>query len=81
MPKEKWMKHAFEKRGALKKQLQIPKGETIPRTLLTRIKQAKQGSTIKNPTKIGKRRIAVTGLLKKRVNPVVTAQRYAGKRR
>jgi hypothetical protein len=73
--KELWMKGAFakHKEGSLHKQLEVPAEKKIPKSLLARIASAKQGSRIKNPTKIGKRKITVTGLLKKRVNPVITA--------
>lgn len=56
------------KKGSLHKALEIPKSERIPTTLLTRIKSAKQNTTIRNPTKTGKRRIKATGCLKKKVN-------------
>ena len=64
----KWIQHALKghKKGSLHKQLGIPQTKTIPKTLLNRIKSAKVGKTIKNPTKTGKRRIKITGLLKKR---------------
>jgi len=72
----RWMQHAFgrkKKEGILHKQLGIPKEKKIPKSLLGRIAEARQGSRIKNPTKTGNRRITVTGLMKKRVNPVITA--------
>jgi len=80
--KKFWMKRAFgcKHEGALHRQLGVPVDQTIPKTLLNRIASAKQGSTIKNPTDVGKKRIAVTGLLKKRVNPVRTAIRINKKR-
>jgi hypothetical protein len=81
--KKKWMKDAFgcKRKGALHKQLGVPQDKPIPKTLLHRIQSAKQGSTIKNPAKTGRKRIAVTGLLKKRVNPVLTAIKINKRRR
>lgn len=80
---KKWMKDAFGCRheGALHRQLGVPAKERIPKALLRKIQSAEQGKTITNPAKTGRRRIAVTGLLKKRVNPVVTAIRINRKRR
>jgi hypothetical protein len=73
---EKWMQEAFRKhRGALKQQLQIPKAKKIPISLMQSIMSAPVGQRIRNPTETGKRRITVTKLLKKRVNPVLTARR------
>lgn len=54
------------KPGALHRALGIPQGQTIPKTLLERIKAAKVGSVITNPTRTGKRRIKVTAKLKRR---------------
>lgn len=68
------MKEAFGKKGALKKQLGVPKKEKIPVTLMQTIKRADVGETVRNPTETGKRRIPVTKLLKKRVQPVLTAR-------
>lgn len=62
-----------EKEGALHRQLGVPKNKKIPKTLLRRLNDAKQGNRIKNPTKTGKKKITVTGLLKRRINPVITA--------
>jgi len=47
--------------------LNIPDRKKIPKTLLKRLKNAKIGSTIKNPTKTGKQRIKVTKKLKQKV--------------
>jgi len=55
------------KKGALHRQLGIPQGVRIPTRLLVAIKNAEIGETITNPTSMGKRRIKVTKLLKKRV--------------
>lgn len=63
-----WIQKSLKKhkRGSLHKQLGVPMDTKIPKALLTRIKNADIGKTIKNPSKTGKRRIKVTGLLKKR---------------
>ena len=63
---KRWIQKAKIKKGALHRQLAIT-GD-IPVTLLKRIKNSKTGTTITNPTRKGKRRIAVTTLLKRRVN-------------
>jgi hypothetical protein len=70
MNKKKWIQEAGDHRhrGALHSQLGVSQEERIPKTLLQKIKSAKIGSHIKNPTKTGTRRIAVTSLLKKRAN-------------
>lgn len=64
--KEYWIPKIDMKKGALSRQLEIPKEENIPISLLAKIKKAKIGTTITNPTKTGKRRIKVTRLLKRR---------------
>lgn len=70
MRTKKWIQEAGDHthRGALHSQLGVPQKEKIPKTLLLKIKSAKKGSHIRNPTKSGDRSIAVTGLLKKRAN-------------
>lgn len=55
------------KKGALHRQLSIKQDKDIPVSLLRKIKATPKGKKITNPTKTGKRRIAVTELLKKRV--------------
>jgi len=55
-------------RGALHSQLEVPQSERIPKTLLLKIKSAKSGETIRNPTGTGKRMVPVTTLLKRRTN-------------
>jgi len=64
-----WIQSALRrhKRGSLHRQLEVPNGKRIPTGLLEKIKSAEVGKTVTNPTKTGKRRIKVTGLLKKRV--------------
>lgn len=54
------------RKDALRKQLKIPKGKRIPMTLLDKIISAKAGQSIKNPTKIGVKKIKVTRLLEHR---------------
>lgn len=63
---KKFIKKAIKKPGALSKQLGIPIKKNIPMTLLNKIVAAKAGQTIKNPTKVGKRRIKVTRKLEQR---------------
>ena len=65
---KRWIQKAKIKKGALHRQLSVPKDKDIPVTLLKRIKNATTGGTISNPTKTGKRRIKITTLLKRRVN-------------
>lgn len=83
MPKqEKWMSRALgKKRGALRRQLQMPKDKRIPKTLLEEIVDADIGDTIRNPTKIGEQRIKVTKLLKQRAVPALTARRTGGRKK
>ena len=70
-----WIQSAIKKKGALSRQLGIPIKKNIPISLLERIRNAKIGSTITNPTKTGKRRIKVTRLLKKRAVLALTLKR------
>lgn len=67
-----WIQEANFKKGALKKQLGIPETENVPLTLLKKLREAKIGSIVKNPTKIGRKFITVTTLLKRRVIPAIT---------
>jgi len=64
--KKLWIKSAIGKKGSLSRQLGIPEEQNIPTSLLSKIKTAKIGSTVKNPTGIGKKRFKVTRLLKQR---------------
>ena len=70
-----WIQRAIKKPGALSRQLGIPIKKNIPISLLKKIRNAKIGSTITNPTKTGKRRIKVTRLLKKRAVLALTLKR------
>jgi hypothetical protein len=54
------------KRGALHRQLGIPPGKKIPKTLAIKITHAETGEYIKNPTKVGDARIKVTPKMRKR---------------
>jgi len=74
--KKKWIQKALKKKGALHKQLGIPANAKIPKTLLAKIKSAPIGKTVKNPTKVGKRKFKVTGLLKKRAVLAYTLRKF-----
>ena len=78
---QKWIQKANLKKGALHRQLGIPQDEKIPVTLLKKIKKAKIGETITNPTKKGKRKIKVTPLLKRRANLALTLKELAKKKK
>ena len=75
-----WIQSAIKKKGALSRQLGIPIEKNIPISLLEKIRNAKIGSTITNPTKTGKRRIKVTRLLKKRAVLALTLKRLSRRR-
>jgi hypothetical protein len=77
MSKQQWIQKALKKhkRGALHRQLGISERDKIPVTLLKRIKNAKIGDTIKNPTSKGKQSIKVTTLLKKRAVLALTLKK------
>ncbi|MCF7910446.1 hypothetical protein K9L16_02115 [Candidatus Pacearchaeota archaeon] len=51
---------AIHRPGKLHKELGIPKDEKIPMSLLNTIINAKVNQVIKNPTKIGNKKIKVT---------------------
>lgn len=72
---KKWIQKTQLKKGALSRQLGIPEKDNIPFTLLEKIKKAKIGDRIKNPTKSGKREIKVTRKLKKRAVMAYTLKR------
>jgi len=67
-PKEKWIQDVDVKPGALHEQLGVPKDQEIPKTLEEKIVDAPLGSTVKNPTEVGKQKIKVTRKLKSRAN-------------
>ncbi len=54
------------KTGALHRQLGIPINIIIPMILLRKIILSKPGMVIRNPTRVGRRRIRVTRLLERR---------------
>jgi hypothetical protein len=62
----KWIQKIKIRRGALHRELGIPKGKKIPMSLLNKIVSAKAGDVIKNPTSIGKKKIKVTRGLERR---------------
>jgi len=61
-----WIQKAISRPGRLHKELEIPKSEKIPMSLLNAIVKAKAGQTIKNPTTKGKKRILVTRKIEQR---------------
>jgi len=65
---KKWIQKINLKKGRLHKLLGINQDEKIPSSLINKIMKAEVGDTIKNPSKKGKRKIKVTGLLKKKAN-------------
>lgn len=69
---KKWIRKAKLKKGTLSRQLDIPEKDDIPITLLRAIRDADIGDTIKNPTKMGKPKVKVTRLLKKRAVLAIT---------
>jgi len=70
MPKKKWIQDVVEprERGRFHKQLGISVKARIPKTLVKKIVATDIGETVQNPTKVGKRRIKVTRLVKQRAN-------------
>ena len=78
MKKEKWMQEAFKnhKAGSLHRQLGVPSAKNIPKTFLVVIKRTKIGEVARNPTKVGKRRVTVTLLLKRRGVLAHTARNF-----
>jgi len=82
MPKAKWAGEVFSRKpGALHRHLGISLDTRIPKTLLTTIQNAETGDVIRNPTKAGRRRYKVTALMRRRVNPVLTARKFRHGRR
>jgi predicted XRE-type DNA-binding protein len=64
----KWIQKTHLKKGALSRQLGVPVAKDIPVTLLKKIQSAEKGSVVTNPAKLGKKKVTVTGLLKRRTN-------------
>lgn len=77
----RFIRMAIKKPGALSRQLGIPIEENIPFSLLNAIIAAKAGDIIKNPTKMGKRRIKVTRLIERRSILARTIKRLQRQRR
>lgn len=75
--KEMWMQEAFKNagKGVFHRQLGVPVKEKIPLTLLEAIRNTEIGMIARNPTKIGKRYINVTVLVKKRAVALLNADR------
>ncbi len=63
---KKWIQRAIHRPGKLHSDLEIPKKEKIPMSLLNAIVKARAGQTIKNPSSIGKRKIKVTRKIEQR---------------
>ena len=62
----RWIQRAIHRPGKLHSDLGIPKAEKIPMSLLNAIVKAKAGQTIKNPTRVGKKKILVTRKIEQR---------------
>ena len=62
----KWIQKIHIKKGALHRQLGIPKDRKIPLALLNKIISAEAGQTIKNPASVGKKKIKVTRQIERR---------------
>lgn len=62
---KKWIPKKLHK-GALHRQLGVPKSSLIPRELIAAILNTKTGNRLKNPTSVGRRSFTVTKLLKER---------------
>jgi hypothetical protein len=54
------------KEGTLRKQLKVPEGKTIPKSLLNKISKAEDGEMVMNP--FTKKEMKVTKILKQRAN-------------
>lgn len=63
---KRWIQRALHRPGKLHSDLGIPKGEKIPMPLLNAIIKAKAGDIIKNPTRVGHRKIKVTRKIEQR---------------
>lgn len=64
--------------GVTHRMLGVPKSQKLPFTLLEAIRTTPIGSYVRNPTQVGKTRIKVTPLLKKRAVLALNLKR-AGK--
>ncbi len=79
--KKKFIAEIGLKKGALSRQLGIPEKKNIPQKLLNKIIKAKAGQTIKNPSRLGKRKIKVTRLLERRAIFARTLKRLPRRKR
>ncbi len=79
--KKRWIRKAVKKKGGLSRQLNIPEKENIPVSLLKKIRNAKIGTTITNPTKTGKKKIKVTRKLKRRAVLALTLKKLGRKKK
>lgn len=80
--KEMWMQRALRRKpGALHRQLGIPIKTKIPRTLLRTILSNEEGTVVRNPTKVGRRKYKITRLMRQRANPVFTVGTIRRKRK
>ena len=71
----RWIQNSRIKKGSFSRQLGIPEKKDIPVTLIKKIKSAEVGTELKNPTKLGKKRLTITPLLKKRANLALNLKR------
>lgn len=71
----KWMQKAVKNPGALRRQLGVKSGQTIPASTLQKIRNAKVGSTIK----IGGESRRITPTLKRRAVLALTFKKYRKK--
>jgi hypothetical protein len=63
---KRWIQKAIHRPGKLHSDLEIPKGEKIPMSLLNALVKAKAGEIVKNPTKVGKKKIVLTRKIEQR---------------
>lgn len=63
-----WIKRVVkpEEKGLFHKQLGVPVKQRIPKTLVKEIVETPIGKKVRNPTKIGKKSMKVTRLMKQR---------------
>ena len=76
----RWIQRAIHRPGKLHSDLGIPKAEKIPMSLLNSIVKAKAGQTIKNPTRVGKKKILVTRKIEQRAILARNLKRISGKK-
>lgn len=76
-----WIQKTGLKKNVFSNQLGIRSKQKIPMALLNKIIAAKQGDNVKNPTRIGRKSIKVTALLKKRAVLVRNLKRISEARK